>query len=59
VKNILKEANYVVYLFPSAQQPSYSNTYDTEIKIIKKIEEADRVRIYRKYKNKYNYIDQI
>lgn len=56
VKSILKEAIDVVNLFPSAQQPSTSNSNDTEMK---KIEEADRVRIYRKYKNKYNYIDQI
>ncbi|CAH1720834.1 uncharacterized protein LOC114125837 [Aphis gossypii] len=61
VKSILKEAMDVVNSFPSAQQPSTStsNDNDTEIKKLKKIEEADRVRIHRKYKNKYNYIDQI
>ncbi|KAE9543548.1 hypothetical protein AGLY_002348 [Aphis glycines] len=59
VKTILKETIDVVNLFPSAQQSSTSNINDTEMKIIKKIEEADRLRIYRKYKNKYNYIDQI
>jgi len=34
----------IVNLFPSAQQHSTSNTYDTEMNIIKKIEEAGRVR---------------
>lgn len=64
LQSILKEAIDVVNLLPSAQQPSTSNSNDTdsndtEMEKMKKIEEANRIRIRRKYQNKYNYIDQI
>ncbi|XP_025203779.1 myb-like protein D [Melanaphis sacchari] len=62
LKTVLKEVSNLLTLMSNVEQPSNqssSTTSDSENAYINKINEEERLRFWRKYKNKYNYMGNI